>query len=228
MKVLISTLFAISFFSSSAQIEAYSNEQVTVTYENILFNEGKNNTQYNCIQTVFNKTDKDLYYQNSDGNGFVELKIMNAAGWNASLYLRLNETPYTTDNGLNSIRVLKAGETFSKENLFKVPNGETPQVKAYPSKTLKELSAFKLDINAAVMNGQWNSTNGQTMFLTYSLEAIQTDINSRVNNWLLSSNNDITSAYSCPQLPNARLLINKSAQSITIETGAGINMNFKK
>jgi len=78
------------------------------------------------------------------------------------------------------------------------------------------------------MNGQWSSINGQTMFLTYSLEAIQTDINSRVNNWSLSSNNDITSAYSCPQLPNARLLINKSTQSITIETGAGINMSFNK
>ena len=80
MKVLISTLFTISFFSSLAQTEAYSNEQVTVTYENILFNEGKNNTQYNCIQTVSNKTDKDLYYQNSDGNGFVELKIIEC-GW---------------------------------------------------------------------------------------------------------------------------------------------------
>jgi hypothetical protein len=228
MKVLISTLLSISFFSSAAQTEVYSNEQITVTYENILFNEGKNNTQYNCIQTVSNKTDKDLYYQNADGNGFIELKIMNAAGWNASLYLQLNETPYTTDNGAYSIRALKAGETFSKENFFKVPNGETPQIKAYPSKNLKELWAFKLDINAAVMNGQWSSSNGQMMLLTYSLEAIQTDINSKVNNWALSSNNDVTSIYSCSQLPNARLLINKSTQSISLETGAGINVSFKK
>ena len=56
---------------------------------------------------------------------------------------------------MNSIRVLNAGETFSKENLFNVPNGETPQIKTYPSKTLKELSSFKLDMNAAVMNGEW-------------------------------------------------------------------------
>ena len=224
MKVFISTLFAISFFPSFAQTKVLSNEKITVTYENILFNEGKNNTQYNCIQRVSNKTDKDLYYQ---GSGCAELRILNAAGFNSSLLLRGEESPYTTDNG-RSIYVLEAGTTYSKENLFKVPNGETPQIKAYPGAALRELSSFKLDINAAVMNGHWYCTNGQTMLLTYSLEALQTDINSRVNNWTLNSNNDFTSTYSCPQLPGARLLINKSTQSITIETGVGINMSFKK
>ena len=217
-----------------AQTEVYSNDLISVSYENILVSEGKNNTQYNCIQSVTNKTNTDLYYEHIGGGGnlvaegFIELKILNATGWNAALSIGLPESEFTTGNGLNALRVLRAGETFTKENLFKVANGVDPQIKAYPSKQLQELSDFTVDLSPKLMDGQWTSSDGQKLLLTYSLESIQTDVNSKILNWSLSNSSDVTSTYTNTQNPNARLILNKATKTVTLESGVGLVANFKK
>ncbi|MDA9791621.1 hypothetical protein N9B83_03220 [Schleiferiaceae bacterium] len=234
MRKLFYALCMLTSIFTYAQTEVYINDLISVSYENILVSEGKNNTQYNCIQSVTNKTNTDLYYEHIGGvgslvaEGFIELKILNATGWNAALSIGLPESEFTTGNGLNALRVLRAGETFTKENLFKVANGIDPQIKAYPSKQLQDLSAFTVDLNSKLMDGQWSSSDGQKMLMTYSLESIQTDINSKILNWSLSSSNDVTSSYTNTQNPNARLLLNKATKTVTIESGVGLVANFKK
>ena len=234
MKKLLYSVCMLVSTMTYAQTEVYSNDLISVAYENVLVSEGKNNTQYNCIQSVTNKSNKDLFYDDIGGagnliaEGFIELKILNATGWNAALSIGLPESEFTTGNGLNALRVLRAGETFTKENLFKVANGIEPQIKAYPSKPLQELSAFTVDLSAKLMDGQWSSSNGQKMLVTYSLEAIQTDINAKVLNWSLSTSSDVTSTYSNAQNPNARLILNKATKTITLESGVGLVANFKK
>ena len=85
-----------------------------------------------------------------------------------------------------------------------------------------------MDLSAKLMDGQWSSSNGQKMLVTYSLEAIQTDINAKVLNWSLSTSSDVTSTYSNAQNPNARLILNKATKTITLESGVGLVANFKK
>ena len=233
--LLIFSLLLLSIFANG-QTELYSNDAITVSYEAFSVKEGKKSTQYRCIQTVKNNTGNDLYYEDENGAGvppilagpFMELKILNSTGLNSVLRLSLPESEYTTVDGLNALRVLKANETFTKENYFKVANGDDPLIRAYPSKELRSISLYTVDLSSKSMDGKWSSKDGQNLALTYTPTSIKTTINSISLVWNVSSNNTATSTYSNTLNPNSTVIIDKVFKTITIETAVGLNTVFEK
>jgi hypothetical protein len=157
--------------------------------------------------SLVNKRDYDLYYAVAKGDGdqntrsaLGSLKVHNATGLIKSTAVSGTPTRWETTNN-EMLMQLGKNATLKTQFKFSVPKGNQPVVTYTGVNAPKKLEDFSLRLNAALVNGTWNSSClTAPITLSYvdtgAVHYILQTINGRYIKWIKQTENTFARAES--------------------------------
>lgn len=122
-------------------------------------NASKNKDEYQIIGYLTNNTGKDLYTRDITP---VRVEVTNGIGLTKAAKPNPMRTEYMTiDN--QTLYVFRAGTTIQNQAKVKVPQGIKPVINYEKDGLFKEMSEWKLKMNEAIVNGNWQLEGSNTV-----------------------------------------------------------------
>ncbi len=194
-----------SLCAQTKTIEENVNFDVRITLSKLESDSKKD--KYLMEVSLVNKRDYDLFYAVEKGTAeqnvnaaMGSLKVHNATGLIKSTAVSGSPTRWETTNNEMLVQLAKNANIKSQFK-FSVPKGNQPVVTYTAVNTPKKLDEFSLRLNAALVNGTWNSsclTSPITLSYvdTGAVHYILQSINGRYIKWLKQTENTFTRAES--------------------------------
>lgn len=186
-------------------IEENANFDVRITLSKLESDAKKD--KYLMEVSLVNKRDYDLFYAVAKGtaeqnvnSAMGSLKVHNATGLIKTTTISGTATRWETTNNESLVQIGKSSPVKSQFK-FSVPKGVQPVLTYTGINTPKKLEEFSLRLNAALVNGTWNSsclTSPITLSYvdTGAVHYILQSINGRYIKWLKQTENTFTRAES--------------------------------
>jgi len=186
-------------------IEENTNFDVRITLSKLESDSKKD--KYLMEVSLVNKRDYDLFYAVAKGTAeqnvntaMGSLKVHNATGLIKSTAVSGTPTRWETTNNEMLVQLSK-NANLKTQFKFSVPKGNQPVVTYTGINTPKKLEEFSLRLNAALINGTWNSSClTAPITLSYvdtgAVHYILQSINGRYIKWLKQTENTFTRAES--------------------------------
>lgn len=204
--VLLSAVWPLGTISAQTKtIEENADFDVRITLSKLESDSKKD--KYLMEVSLVSKRDYDLYYAVAKGaadqhinSAMGSLKVHNATGLVKSTAVTGTQTRWETTNNEMLMQLAKNANLKSQFK-FSVPKGNQPVVTYTGINQPKGLSEFSLRLNAALVNGTWNSsclTSPITLSYvdTGAVHYILQSINGRYIKWLKQTENTFTRAES--------------------------------
>ena len=239
------TLILLTFKGLGQEIQLANKDDIKISYQLLLEEEGKKKDSYILIVNALNESDSDLYYEvsltkNNQGQwelpifpeekGFTKVLVRNSTGlFGDGQSLIGNETDLiTTDNTM--LFHFKKGDILTQETTFKVKTGKKPLITNTFNKVLKPLENFDLKISGDMLNGDYISSCGDIKININAQNSeekgdylLQTT-NGNQFIWLRISETTFVRENS----DNLTLIFNKDHNNFAYSTTDGINCSWVK
>lgn len=246
-KITLLITFSLLTFNCLGQkeIELADKNDVKISYQLLLEDEGKKKDSYILIVNALNESETDLYYEvalteNNQGQlqlpfipeekGFTKILVRNSTGLFGDGQSIIGEQTdlITTDNSM--LFHLKKGDILTQETTFKVKTGIKPLITNTFNKTLKPLEGFDIQISGDMLDGDYISScgdiriniNGQNSEEKGDYLLQTTNGNQFI--WLRTSETTFVRENS----DDLTLIFNKDENKFTYSTSDGINCIWNK
>jgi hypothetical protein len=247
MKKTFVTLFAIytCLVSFSQNAILLSNQDgFEIVYKAQKLEEGKKD-KWLVTVTAINKTDKPLYYalatmKQKDGSAAVspfetsfssKVEVRNATGLLSSdgVKIKGEASDLFTENKISLLYKYDAGRIYNYESTINIKHGDTPIVTVshfYPLKTVNE---FNIEASSALIDGDYKTTCGQTIF-SLSLQeqnnktVLIQSINGKQIKWIKTS----ATLFTKENDVNTTLSYNKGKKTFSYSSSDGVSCEWSR